>query len=147
MLQLTFNPGLTLTGFRTTQPRISCEHFFSLFSASRTRAKQRGITHSLLAAPIATACSQSDNYSHPKLCFLWKNVDDSYVCGQALRPANAVTLSSVDIAQTLEDLLTICHLSFRPLEFSTIASLTELVVAAGIEVKWLYFLCFDSFSL
>ena len=121
--------------------------FSRFFSASRTRAKQRGTTHSLLAAPNATACSQSDNYSHPKLCFLWKNVDDSYACGQALRPANAVTLSLVDIAQTLEDLLTICHLSFRPLEFSRIASLTELVVAAGIEVKWLYFLCFDSFSL
>ena len=32
MLQLTFNPGLTLTGFRTTRPRSTSYHVISLLS-------------------------------------------------------------------------------------------------------------------
>ena len=33
---------------------------------------------------------------------------------ESTRTANVVALSWVDIARTLQDLLAICHLSFRP---------------------------------
>ena len=46
MLQLTFNPGLTLIGFRTTQPRITKKSFVT--SESLEAAEEAG--HGVLAA-------------------------------------------------------------------------------------------------
>ena len=52
MLQLTFNPGLTLTGFRTTRPRTVAVHvrYKSLYISLPSSAKQqREMTNSALS--------------------------------------------------------------------------------------------------
>ena len=71
-------------------------HFFLAFVFSRHAQgpSKRGTNRGLLAASNLTAYTQSDNYSYPKLGFLWNEERryDCYACGQALRTANAVTL-------------------------------------------------------
>ena len=49
MLLLTFNPGLTLTGFQTTQPSWLTEYFFF----SQHEANKSPILHLSLSLPLS----------------------------------------------------------------------------------------------
>ena len=78
MLQLTFNPGLTITGFRTTRPwvergsvRVKCfvqEHNTMSPTRARTQPFRSGDERASLEATASRTCTAIQTYKNVLFC-------------------------------------------------------------------------------